>query len=99
MSGSDSTSSWSSILSDLSISEPYSVISSENDFHRAFGEVCAELRERDPQRLLARFLRYHDQIIPFIGALDESIGHDASNSLNSVFWSKAFAAVLVRLLE
>ena len=99
MSGSDSASSWSSFLSDLSVSEQYTVIHSENDFHRAFEEVCAELRERDPQRLLARFLRYHDQIIAFIGALDKSIGLDASNNMNSVFWSKAFAAVLVSLLE
>ena len=58
-------------------------------------ETCKERRERDPQRLLARFIRYHDQIIAFIGALDESTGLDVTNSLNSVFWSKAFETVLV----
>ncbi|KAL9098948.1 MAG: hypothetical protein Q9163_005484 [Psora crenata] len=97
MSGSDSASSWSSFLSDLSVSEQNTVIYSENNFHQAFEKVCTELRERDPQRLLARFLRHHDQIIAFIGALDESIGLEAFNSLKSVFWSKAFAAVLAAL--
>ena len=99
MSATDSASTWSSVLSDLSVSEQYTVIQSENDFHRAFEEFCSDIRERDPQRLLARFLRHHDRIIAFIGALDESTGLDASNSLSSVFWSRAFATVLVRRLE
>lgn len=98
MSGTDSAT-WSSFLSDLSLPELHKVIRSENDFHRAFGRVCTDIREHDPQRLLARFLRHHDQIIAFIGAVDESTGLNASKSLSSIFWSKAFATVLVRLLE
>ncbi|KAF2115017.1 kinase-like domain-containing protein [Lophiotrema nucula] len=96
MSVTDSASTWSTFLSDLSVSEQ-TAINSEDVFHRAFVRVCTELRERDPQRLLARFLRHHDQIIAFIGALDESTGLDTSSCLSSVFWSKAFETVLTAL--
>ena len=98
MSRTDSSSTWSSLLSELSASEQSSAIRNENDFHRAFEAFCSDIRERDPQRLLARFLRYHNQIIVFVGALDESTGLDVSNSLSSVFWSKAFATIMVRRL-
>ena|SRR5436190_16697084 len=96
MSATDSASTWSTFLSDLSVSEQYTVIHSEDEFHRAFAQLCTDIRDRDPQRLLARFLRHHDQIIAFIGALDESTGLNASECLSSVFWSKAFETVLVR---
>ena len=94
MSATDSASTWSTFLSDLSVSEQ-TVINSENVFHQAFVQVCTDIRERDPQRLLARFLRYHDQIIAFIGTLDEATGLNTSSCLSSVFWSKAFETVLV----
>ncbi|KAI9663838.1 MAG: hypothetical protein M1821_007328 [Bathelium mastoideum] len=97
MSATDSASTWSSFLSDLSLPEEHSAISSEDDFHRAFLRICTEIRERDPQRLLARFLRHHDQIIAFVGALDDSTGLDSSNSLGKAFWSKAFETVLTAL--
>ena len=99
MSATDSASAWSSFLSGLSIPEQHNVIVSENAFHRAFQDLCDSIRECDPQRLLARFLRHHDQIIAFIGAVDEATGLDPSNSLSRIFWSGAFATVLVRALR
>ena len=99
MSASDTSSTWSSFLSDLPGSDENTAIHSEDVFHRAFVALCNDVRERDPQRLLARFLRHHDQIIAFIGALDECTGLEATNCLNSVFWSKAYDIVWVRCLE
>lgn len=93
MSLTGSSSTWSTFLSDLPVSEEKGAIPGENEFHRQFVQHCTAVRDRDPQRLLARFLRYHDQTIAFIGALDESTGLDTSRCLSSVFWSKAFEAV------
>ncbi|KAH7357452.1 kinase-like domain-containing protein [Pyrenochaeta sp. MPI-SDFR-AT-0127] len=93
MSLTGSSSTWSTFLSDLPASDDIGTIPGEDQFHRNFVEYCTTIRERDPQRLLARFLRHHDQIIAFIGALDESTGLDTSRCLSSVFWSKAFETV------
>lgn len=89
---------WSTLLSDLqsSLQEPILILN-ETKFHQAFEEVCAEVHETDPQRLLARFLRQHDQIIAFIGALDESIGFTEPHCLSSLFWSVAFTTVQVSI--
>lgn len=89
---------WSTLLSDLraSLSSQETIlIPNEGGFHKAFVELCSDIHERDSQRLLARFLRQHDQIIAFIGALDESIGFTESHCLSSLFWSVAFNTVQV----
>jgi hypothetical protein len=96
MSLTGSSSTWSTFLSDLPTPEDGGGIPGEDHFHRNFVQHCTFVRERDPQRLLARFLRYHDQIIAFVGALDESTGLDTSRCLSSVFWSKAFETVQAR---
>lgn len=92
---------WSTLLSDLESSltsqETISSIPNETAFHRAFEEVCAQVQEPDSPRLLAKFLRQHDQIMVFIGALDESIGFTEPPSLSSLFWSVAFTTVQVSL--
>jgi hypothetical protein len=90
MSLTGSSSTWSTFLSDLPTSERCTNIPGEDLFHREFKQACTKRRERDPERLLARFLRYHDHIIAFVSTLDESTGLDVSNCLSSVFWSKAF---------
>jgi hypothetical protein len=93
---------WSTLLSDLQpslTSQEIIPIPNESKFHKAFVELCTDVRERDPQRLLARFLRQHDQIIAFIGALDDSIGLEESHSLSSLFWSVAFTTVQVSCLR
>lgn len=91
---------WSTLLSDLQSSlarqDPIE-IPNENKFHQAFEEVCTQVHECDPQRLLAKFLRQHDQIIVFIGALDESIGFTEPHCLSSLFWSVAFTTVQVSI--
>lgn len=68
----------------------------EELFHRRFMQYCDSTQEDDPQRLLARFLRHHDEIIRFVSALDESMELDQTSSLSSVFWSRAFDIVVVR---
>ncbi|MCJ1264295.1 hypothetical protein MMC22_004166 [Lobaria immixta] len=91
---------WSTLLSDLQSSlEPQDPIEipNENKFHQAFEEVCTQVHECDRQRLLAKFLRQHDQIIVFIGALDESIGFTEPHCLSSLFWSVAFTTVQIAL--
>ena len=95
MSLTGSSSTWSTFLSDLPASDDSTNISDEDQFHREFKEICSQLRERDPERLLAKFQRHHDQIIAFVSALDESAGSDASKTPSSVFWSKAFETVKV----
>jgi hypothetical protein len=58
--------------------------------------LCAEVHERDPQRLLARFLREHAQIIAFIGALDDSLELEEEDCcLGSCFWTIAYSTVYV----
>lgn len=96
MSLTGSSSTWSTFLSDLPTPEDSGGIPGEDHFHRNFVQHCTSVRERDPQRLLARFLRHHDQIIAFVGALDESTGLDTSRCLSSVFWSKAFETIQAR---
>jgi hypothetical protein len=92
---------WSSLLSELHSSiltgHETTLIPNETAFHQAFNDLCAAVRERDPTRLLARFLRQHDQLIAFIGALDESIGFKEPDCLSTVFWSVAFITVDVSL--
>ena len=93
---------WSALLSDLQpslTSQEIISILNESKFHKAFVELCIDVHERDPQRLLAKFLRQHDQIIVFIGALDDSIGLEESHCLNSLFWSVAFTTVQVSCLR
>ncbi len=99
MSGTGSSSTWSTFLSDLPTSNDNTAIHTEDVFHQSFLDLCTQIRERDPQRLLAKLLRYHDRIVAFVGALDESSGLDASHCLSSVFWSKAFETVQVRCME
>lgn len=89
---------WSTLLSHLQSSptgEETISIPNESRFHKAFVDVCSDVCERDPQRLLAKFLRQHDHIIAFIGALDESIGFKEPHCLSSLFWSVAFTTVQV----
>jgi hypothetical protein len=97
MSASDSSSSWSSLVLDLQPQE-ITFVPDERDFHRQFQRLCTQLRERQPQRLLAKFLRQHAQVIAFIGGIDESAGLEESHSLSALFWSVAFAIVRVRRL-
>lgn len=99
MSGSDSASTWSSVLSDLQPSEDITSVYSQDQFTQYCYKVCTEACERDPQRMLGKFLRYHDQVIVFVGALDESTGLDSRICLSLVFWSTAFATVRVRRLD
>ncbi|KAF2221664.1 hypothetical protein BDZ85DRAFT_132053 [Elsinoe ampelina] len=93
MSNSGSSSTWMTFLSDLPITGSSAEVTGEQRFHREFKQACIIIGERDPERLLARFLRHHDQIVAFVSALDESMGLDDANSLSSVFWSKAFEAI------
>lgn len=89
---------WSTLLSDLQSSlnsQDIILIPDERSFHTEFEEVCACVKEIDPPRLLAKFLRQHNQIIAFIGALDESIGFAEPPCLSSLFWSVAFTTVQV----
>ena len=89
---------WSSLLFDLQsslTSQEIILIPNENRFHKAFIEVCTDVPERDPQRMLARFLRQHDQIIAFIGDLDESFGFKEPHCLSSLFWSITFTTIQV----
>lgn len=72
-------------------------VNSEDAFHGAFIQFCAEKRETDPQRLLARFIRYHDRITDFITVLDDSKAQLGPRSLHSYFWPKAFEGVLVSI--
>ena len=89
---------WSNLLSDL-CAQPAARelvnIPDESTFHEVFALLCAEARERDPQRLLARFLRQHDQLIAIVSALDQSVGLVRPYTLNATFWSVAYAAVQV----
>jgi hypothetical protein len=90
-------STWSTLLSNLRpASQDIIFIPSEGEFHKDFVRVCGELRERDPQRLLARYIRQHDQIIRFAFTLDSALELDESLCLNSLFWSIAFATFQVR---
>jgi hypothetical protein len=94
---SDSSSTWSVLLSDLQPEQNLIFVASESDFRREFEKLCSRLREPDPQRLLGKFFRHHAQIMVFIGALDESSGlSESNNSLGSLFWSFAFTIIRVR---
>ncbi|EXJ89007.1 serine/threonine protein kinase [Capronia epimyces CBS 606.96] len=89
-----SASTWPTVLSDLASSDGSTNIPDEGRFHREFKAACGRIREKDPERLLARFLRHHDQIIAFVSAIDESASLDnVPHCLSSVFWSKAFETV------
>jgi hypothetical protein len=100
MSAMDSASNQSAFLSDLELTDYYfEDINSEDAFHRAFLQFCADIRETDPQRLLGRFIRYHNQITDLVDALDEAAGRNRANNAGGVFWSKAFDAVRVCTLS
>ena len=72
-------------------------IEDERTFHRAFDELCNKRRQRQPQLLLGKFLRYHTHITKVASALDESSGLDLNESPSSMLWSKAYEAVEVSL--
>jgi hypothetical protein len=99
MSASDTSSSWSTLLAHLQPSQEIVIIRDEGRFHRAFKKVCSEIRERDPERLLAKFLRHHAKIRAFIGALEESAGFDENRCLGQTFWSVSLWTVRVRRLH
>jgi hypothetical protein len=90
---------WTSLVQELQpdpADEGAQIIPTEADFHIAFEDLCLHMQYREPQRLLARFLREHSQIIAFVGALDESLELHTGCSPGSCFWTIAYATIQVR---
>lgn len=71
------------------------IIPNESCFHEEYYKLGRSLRERDPARRLARFLRDHHQINDFVRGLENSTGL-SNHRLRSAFWTKAFEVIKVR---
>ena len=89
---------WTTLVAELQpdSSQPgAAIIQSEAHFHTAFEHLCLHMQYREPQRLLARFLREHTQIIAFVGALDDSLELHAGYSPGCCFWTIAYDTLQV----
>jgi len=86
------------LLAELKATYPgKNIISTENDFRVAFESLPDELHNQNADGNTAFFSRYHVQILFFVQTLDDSVGLEPTESLRTVFWTTALAAIEVRL--